>query len=213
MAKPSPKSHSATPSIPRPPILTVWPVNSCVPSRSRCWARAAGSRPSWSTTSCAPQQQGRRDRAGRHRPQAPERDEAPHRQGHRPVGAKGWKVIASPDRRAMLKGSDYIVNCIEVSGLECVRHDNDIPAKYGVTSASVTPLGLEACSRLCAPSGVARCPARRRGALPGGHCVELHEPHEHALPRRAAHLRHVGGRSLPFRAGNQSPPLEAGRVP
>ena len=25
-----------------------------------------------------------------------------------------------------------INNCIEVSGLECVRYDNDIPLKYGV---------------------------------------------------------------------------------
>lgn len=61
------------------------------------------------------------------------------------VGAKGWKVIASPDRRAMLKGSDYIVNCIEVSGLECVRHDNDIPAKYGVSQCigdTIGPGGL-----------------------------------------------------------------------
>ena len=48
------------------------------------------------------------------------------------VGAKDWKVIASEKRREVLKGSDYLVNCIEVSGLECVRHDNDIPAKYGV---------------------------------------------------------------------------------
>lgn len=44
-------------------------------------------------------------------------------------GAKGWKVTASPDRRTVLKGSDYIVSCIEVSGLACVRHDNDIPAR------------------------------------------------------------------------------------
>lgn len=47
-------------------------------------------------------------------------------------GVTNWKVVASEDRRAVLKGSTYIVNCIEVSGLECVRHDNDIPAKYGV---------------------------------------------------------------------------------
>lgn len=43
-----------------------------------------------------------------------------------------WKIIASDDCRSVLRGSDYIVNCIEVSGLECVRHDNDIPKKYGI---------------------------------------------------------------------------------
>lgn len=47
-------------------------------------------------------------------------------------GITNWKVIASDDRRSVLKGSDYIVNCIEVSGLDCVRHDNDIPKKYGI---------------------------------------------------------------------------------
>ena len=43
-----------------------------------------------------------------------------------------WSVIASTDRRKVLKGSDYIINCIEVSGMQTVKHDNDIPFKYGV---------------------------------------------------------------------------------
>lgn len=43
-----------------------------------------------------------------------------------------WKLLASHDRRTVMAGSDYIVNCVEVSGVECVRFDNDIPAKYGV---------------------------------------------------------------------------------
>jgi len=43
-----------------------------------------------------------------------------------------WELLASPDRRTVMAGSDYIVNCVEVSGVECVRFDNDIPAKYGV---------------------------------------------------------------------------------
>jgi len=45
---------------------------------------------------------------------------------------KRWTVSASTDRRKVLAGADYVINCIEVSGLQCVRHDNDIPAKYGV---------------------------------------------------------------------------------
>ena len=32
----------------------------------------------------------------------------------------------------MLPGTDYVVNCIEVSGVDCVGYDNDIPARYGV---------------------------------------------------------------------------------
>ncbi len=46
--------------------------------------------------------------------------------------ASGWKVIASPERREVMADSDYIVNCIEVSGTACVEHDNDIPLKYGI---------------------------------------------------------------------------------
>ena len=58
---------------------------------------------------------------------------------------KRWKVISSPDREKVLKGSDYIVNCIEVSGVECVKHDNDIPLKYGIDQCigdTIGPGGL-----------------------------------------------------------------------
>jgi len=48
------------------------------------------------------------------------------------MGGKPWTVRMSTDRGAVLKGSDYVVNCIEVSGAACVRWDNDIPLKYGV---------------------------------------------------------------------------------
>lgn len=47
-------------------------------------------------------------------------------------GAK-WKVTSSTDRRDLLRGTDYIINSIEVSGLDCVRIDNDIPLEYGVS--------------------------------------------------------------------------------
>lgn len=60
-------------------------------------------------------------------------------------GAAGWRVRASEDRRELLPGTDYIVNCIEVSGVACVRHDNDIPARYGVDQCigdTIGPGGL-----------------------------------------------------------------------
>ncbi|MCP3967105.1 MAG: alpha-galactosidase [Lentisphaerae bacterium] len=46
--------------------------------------------------------------------------------------AEGWKISASTDRVPALQRADYIINCIEVSGTECVRFDNDIPLEYGV---------------------------------------------------------------------------------
>jgi len=45
---------------------------------------------------------------------------------------KQWRVEASTDRRKVLKGTDYLISTIEVSGLKCVRYDNDIPLKYGI---------------------------------------------------------------------------------
>lgn len=47
--------------------------------------------------------------------------------------AEKWTVKASTDRLEFLPGTDYIVNSIEVSGVACVRHDNDIPLEYGVS--------------------------------------------------------------------------------
>lgn len=57
----------------------------------------------------------------------------------------GWTVRASRDRRDLLGGTDYLVNCIEVSGLETVALDNDIPARYGVDQCigdTIGPGGL-----------------------------------------------------------------------
>lgn len=61
------------------------------------------------------------------------------------TGRSGWTVSASRDRTELLPGSDYIVNCIEVSGVECVTFDNDIPLKYGVDQCigdTIGPGGL-----------------------------------------------------------------------
>lgn len=60
-------------------------------------------------------------------------------------GAKGWSVISSPDRTKVMADSDYIVNCIEVSGTACVEWDNDIPLKYGIDQCigdTIGPGGL-----------------------------------------------------------------------
>lgn len=59
--------------------------------------------------------------------------------------AEKWKVRASVDRKELLPGTDYIVNSIEVSGVECVRFDNDIPLEYGVSQCigdTIGPGGL-----------------------------------------------------------------------
>jgi alpha-galactosidase len=61
------------------------------------------------------------------------------------LGKPGWQVKASTRRREVMAGSDYIVSCIEVSGAECVRFDNDIPLEYGVAQCigdTIGPGGL-----------------------------------------------------------------------
>ncbi len=61
------------------------------------------------------------------------------------LGRRGWSVESSTDRRDALAGAHYLVNCIEVSGTQCVRFDNDIPASYGVDQCigdTIGPGGL-----------------------------------------------------------------------
>lgn len=54
---------------------------------------------------------------------------------------KRWSVRASTERRDVLAGSDFIINTIEVAGLANVRHDFDIPMKYGVNQCIGDTIG------------------------------------------------------------------------
>jgi alpha-galactosidase len=58
---------------------------------------------------------------------------------------RDWSVEASTDRTQVIAGSDYVINTIEVAGLQNVRHDYDIPLKYGVDQCigdTIGPGGL-----------------------------------------------------------------------
>jgi alpha-galactosidase len=82
------------------------------------------------------------------------------------LGVSNWKLTAHTDRTKALPKSDYVVNCIEVSGADCVVFDNDIPLKYGVDQCIGDTIGpgglfkalrtipvwlqvLQDCERLC----------------------------------------------------------------
>jgi len=54
---------------------------------------------------------------------------------------KHWSVRASTERRDLLAGSDFIINSIEVAGLANVRHDFDIPMKYGINQCIGDTIG------------------------------------------------------------------------
>ena len=45
---------------------------------------------------------------------------------------RSWSLTASTNRREVMADSDFLINSIEVAGLANVRHDYDIPMKYGV---------------------------------------------------------------------------------
>ncbi len=60
--------------------------------------------------------------------------ELAHRIGEAMVKASGrsWTVETATARRKALRRCDYVINTIEVAGLRNVRHDYEIPLKYGV---------------------------------------------------------------------------------
>ena len=76
-----------------------------------------------------------------------ERLELAHRMGEYLIDRTGrnWTIEASTDRTKVLADSDYVINTIEVAGLQNVRHDYDIPLKYGVDQCigdTIGPGGL-----------------------------------------------------------------------
>ena len=54
---------------------------------------------------------------------------------------KPWRIEASTDRTRVLHDCDYAINTIEVAGLANVRHDFDIPLKYGVNQCIGDTIG------------------------------------------------------------------------
>jgi alpha-galactosidase len=56
------------------------------------------------------------------------------------VGSE-WRVESSKDRTALLPNCNYVINTIEVAGLANVRHDFEIPLKYGVNQCIGDTIG------------------------------------------------------------------------
>lgn len=73
----------------------------------------------------------------------PGRLELAHQLAERLIAQSGkrWSVRASTERRVLLAGSDFIINSIEVAGLANVRHDFDIPMKYGINQCIGDTIG------------------------------------------------------------------------
>ena len=76
-----------------------------------------------------------------------ERLELAHRVGEHLAERVGgnWHITASTDRASVLAGSNFVINTIEVAGLANVRHDYEIPLRYGVDQCigdTIGPGGL-----------------------------------------------------------------------
>jgi alpha-galactosidase len=48
------------------------------------------------------------------------------------VSDRKWTITTTTDRAEALPGSRYVINSIEVAGLDCVEPDYEIPLRYGV---------------------------------------------------------------------------------
>jgi alpha-galactosidase len=57
------------------------------------------------------------------------------------MSGKNWEVRASTERKDLLAGSDFVINSIEVAGLANVRHDFDLPMKYGINQCIGDTIG------------------------------------------------------------------------
>ncbi len=59
----------------------------------------------------------------------------------RDFGAKQFRILATRDRRRALEGADVVINTMGVGGLDAVRDDLTIPARYGVRQTVGDTLG------------------------------------------------------------------------
>ena len=62
---------------------------------------------------------------------------------------KNWKVRSSTERRDVLAGADFVINQIEVHGLDTVKLEFEIPLKYGVKQCIGDTLGQVGSLRPC----------------------------------------------------------------
>ena len=77
------------------------------------------------------------------------------------LSGKNWRIEASTNRLDVLQGTDYVINSIEVRGLENVHHDCEIPMRYGVDQCIGDTIGP--CARVLpgSTSSATRSASRR----------------------------------------------------
>src|SRR6202022_260436 len=81
------------------------------------------------------------------------------------LSGRDWTITTTTDRTEALPGSRYVINSIEVAGLDCVEPDYQIPLKYGVDQCIGDTIG---------PGGIFK--ALRTGPTSGDNNADL-QPH------------------------------------
>lgn len=112
---------------------------------------------------------------------------------------KRWEVIASTDRREVIGGSQFVINQIEVGGLETVRYEYEIPLKYGVNQCigdTLGPGGLFKTLRTL-PSWI-EIVRDVEEPVSGRHNFELYQSDVRSYAADFPHHGFAGGRPLPL---------------
>jgi len=92
--------------------------------------------------------------------------------------ARRWvRISAHPDRRQALAGADFVINMIQVGGIDATRRDFAIPAAYGLRQTIGDTLGIGGIFRALRTFPVLRDIARDMAALcPGAQLLNYTNP-------------------------------------
>ena len=130
------------------------------------------------------------------------------------AGLAGTEVTASgtTDRRRALEGADFVVANISTGGFASMRHDLEIPARYGVHQSVGDTVGPGGVLRSLRNIPVFLDIARDIEDLcPDALAPEPHQPDDHDLPGGDPRDRPEDGRPLPRDHDHAVPPEPAAR--
>ncbi len=100
-----------------------------------------------------------------------------HRVADQRQAQKRVHISAHPERREALAGADFVINMIQVGGIEATRRDFAIPAAYGLRQTIADTLGIGGIFRALRTFPVLRDLARDMAALcPSGWLLNYTNP-------------------------------------
>ena len=108
-----------------------------------------------------------------------------------------WKVSYTTDQRGALEGADFVVVAISTGGFDSMRHDVEIPARYGIrlSVGDAGPGGRE--PNAARRAGDGRHRPRHGRDLPRRVDAQPHQPDDAPRARDDARDLGEGGRAVP----------------